>query len=315
MASLVLAEHDNRTLCGVTAKTVTAAGQLGQPVHILVAGSDCSKVAEAAAQIAGVETVLLADDSRYAHPLAETFAALILSLASRYDAVLAPATSNGKSILPRVAAMLDVPQISDVTKILPPDTFERPVYAGAAIQTVKALPGRKVITLRTTAFASAAATATLAPIMAIPPADDPGLAEFAGATRSQSDRPELTTAKIVVSAGRGLQTADQFQLLNRIAGRLNAALGASRATVDAGFLPNDCQVGQTGKIVAPELYLAAGISGAIQHLAGIKQAKIIAAINKDEEAPVFAAADFGLVADLAKALPELDAELAKRGYN
>ena len=314
MPSLILAEHDNRTLSEATAKTVTAALALGAPVHVLVAGQNCATVGEAAARLTGVEAVIVADDPRYAHPLAETIAALILTLADRYDAFLAPATSLGKNVLPRVAALLDVPQISEITKVLSPDTFERPIYAGSAIQTVKAAAGKKVITVRPTAFA-AAGPGGLALLVTVPAGPDPVLSFFVGETLSPTDRPALTSAKIVISGGRGLQTANNFKLLERIADRLRAAIGASRAAVDGGFLPNDSQIGQTGKVVAPDLYIAAGISGAHQHVAGMKDAKIIVAINKDEEAPIFQIADYGLVADLFQALPEIDTELARRGYN
>jgi electron transfer flavoprotein alpha subunit len=293
---------------------VTAALQLGAPVHVLVAGYDCAPVAEAAALLAGVEAVLVSDHPLYAHPLAEPLAALILTLADRYDAVLAPATSTGKAVLPRVAARLDVPQISEITRIVAPRTFERPIYAGAALQTVQAPPGMLVLTVRATAFAAAGAGEP-APISTIAAGPDPGLSTFVGETLSQSIRPELTAAKIVVAGGRGLQSGENFKLLEKIADRLKAAVGASRAVVDAGFVANDCQIGQTGKVVAPELYIAVGISGAIQHLAGMIGSKRIVAINKDIEAPIFQVADFALVADLLQALPEMDAALAKRGYN
>ncbi len=312
MTALVLADHDNKALNDATAKTVTAAALVSAPVHVLVAGQDCGAVAEAAAKIAGVEKVLLADDPLYAHMMAETMEALILSLAGKYEAILAPATTNGKNILPRVAAGLDLPQISEIIKVVSPDTFERPIYAGNAIQTVEAPAGKKIITVRTTAF-KAPGEGGSAAIEKVAAAGDPGLAKFAGEALSQSERPELTSAKIVVSGGRGLGSAENFKLIENIADRLHAAVGASRAAVDAGYVPNDYQVGQTGKVVAPDLYLAVGISGAIQHLAGMKDSKVIAAINKDEEAPIFQVADFGLVADLFQALPEMDRELAKRG--
>jgi electron transfer flavoprotein alpha subunit len=312
MAALVLAEHDNKTLGDATAKTVTAAAAISTPVHVLVAGQGCGAVAEAAAKIAGVEKVLVADDALYAHMVAETMETLILSLADKYDTILAPATTNGKNILPRVAAKLDVPQISEILKVVSADTFERPVYAGNAILTVQAAAGKKVITVRTTAF-KAAGDGGGAAIEKIATAKDPGTAKFAGEALSRSERPELTSAKIVISGGRGLGSAENFKLIEKVADRLHAAVGASRAAVDAGYVPNDYQVGQTGKVVAPDLYLAVGISGAIQHLAGMKDSKIIAAINKDEEAPIFQVADFGLVADLFQALPEMDQELAKRG--
>ncbi len=312
MASLVLAEHDNKALSDATAKTVTAAAAVSTPVHVLVAGENCGAVADAAAKIAGVEKVLVADDALYAHMVAETMESLILSLADKYDAILAPATTNGKNILPRVAARLDVPQISEILKVVSPDTFERPIYAGNAIQTVQAAAGKKIITVRTTAF-KAAGDGGNAAVEKIATAGDPGTSKFAGEALSKSERPELTSAKIVVSGGRGLGSAENFKLIEKVADRLHAAIGASRAAVDAGYVPNDFQVGQTGKVVAPDLYLAVGISGAIQHLAGMKDSKIIAAINKDEEAPIFQVADFGLVADLFQALPEMDQELAKRG--
>jgi electron transfer flavoprotein alpha subunit len=312
MASLVLAEHDNKTLSDATAKTVTAAAAVSTPVHVLVAGQDCGAVADAAAKIAGVEKILVADDALYAHMVAETMETLILSLADKYDAIIAPATTNGKNILPRVAAKLDVPQISEILKVVSADTFERPIYAGNAIQTVQAAAGKRVITVRTTGF-KAAGEGGSAVIEKIAAGTDPGTAKFAGEALSKSERPELTSAKIVISGGRGLGSAENFELIEKVADRLGAAIGASRAAVDAGYVPNDYQVGQTGKVVAPNLYLAIGISGAIQHLAGMKDSKIIAAINKDEEAPIFQVADFGLVADLFQALPEMDQELAKRG--
>jgi electron transfer flavoprotein alpha subunit len=313
MPSLVVAEHAGNLLSDATVKTVTAALALGDKVHVLVAGHGCEKVGVAAALLAGVETVIVADDPSYEHPLAETMAALILSLAERYDAILAPATTTGKNFMPRVAALLDVPQVSEITKVLAPDTFERPIYAGSAIQTVQAPAGKKVITVRTTAF-KPADRGGAALIANIPPASDPGISNFVGETLSKSERPELTGAKIVISGGRGMQSGDNFKLLESVADKLHAAVGASRAAVDAGFVPNEFQVGQTGKVVAPELYIAVGISGAIQHLAGMKDSKTIAAINKDEEAPIFQIADVGLVADLFQALPEMDQELAKRGY-
>jgi len=312
MASLVLAEHDNKHLNDATAKTVTAAAAISTPVHVLVAGENCSAVADAAAKLAGVEKILVADDALYAHMVAETMETLILSVAGNYDAILAPATTNGKNILPRIAAKLDVPQISEILKVISADTFERPIYAGNALQTVQAPAGKKIITVRTTAF-KAAGEGGNATIEKIAAGSDPGTAKFAGEALSKSERPELTSAKIVVSGGRGLGSAENFKLIEKVADRLHAAVGASRAAVDAGYVPNDYQVGQTGKVVAPDLYLAVGISGAIQHLAGMKDSKIIAAINKDEEAPIFQVADFGLAADLFQALPEMDQELAKRG--
>lgn len=312
MASLVLAEHDNKHLSDATAKAVTAAAAVSTPVHILVAGENCSAVVDAAAKLTGVEKILVADDALYAHMVAETMETLILSVAGTYDAILAPATTNGKNILPRVAAKLDVPQISEILKVVSADTFERPIYAGNAIQTVQAPAGKKIITVRTTAF-KAAGEGGGAAVEKIAAGSDPGTAKFAGEALSKSERPELTSAKIVISGGRGLGSAENFKLIEKVADRLHAAVGASRAAVDAGYVPNDYQVGQTGKVVAPGLYLAVGISGAIQHLAGMKDSKIIAAINKDEEAPIFQVADFGLVADLFQALPEMDQELAKRG--
>jgi len=313
MASLVLAEHDNATLKDATHKTVTAAAQVSAPVHVLVAGENCAGVAEAAAKVAGVEKVLLADAAAFAKQLAEPMEALILSLADKYDAILAPATTTGKNILPRVAAKLDTPQVSEILKVLSPDTFERPIYAGNAIETLQAPAGKKIITVRTTAFAAAPVGGSAAIEKVAAPAD-PGLSKFAGEALSKSERPELTSAKVVISGGRGLGSAENFKLLDSIADKLHAAVGASRAAVDAGFVPNDYQVGQTGKAVAPDLYIAVGISGAIQHLAGMKDSKLIVAINKDAEAPIFQVADYGLVGDLFKILPELDEELAKRGY-
>jgi electron transfer flavoprotein alpha subunit len=313
MASLVIAEHDNKNLKDATAKTVTAAAQVSTPVHVLVAGSDCASVAEAASKLAGVEKVLVADDPAYAKMVAEPMEKLILSLAPNYDAILAPATTNGKNYMPRVAAKLDVAQISEILKVDSPDTFERPIYAGNAIATVQAGAGKKVITVRTTAFKAGEANGSAA-IEKVNGAGDPGISKFVSEELSKSERPELTSAKIVISGGRGMQSGENFHLLDKIADKLHAAVGASRAAVDAGFVPNDYQVGQTGKVVAPELYIAVGISGAIQHLAGMKDSKVIAAINKDEEAPIFQVADFGLVADLFKALPEMEEELTKLGY-
>ncbi|MDE2162711.1 MAG: FAD-binding protein [Alphaproteobacteria bacterium] len=313
MVSLVIAEHDNKTLKDATAKTVAAAVQLGAPVHVLVAGQGCGAVADAAAKLTGVEKVLVADDLLYAKPIAETMATLILSLADKYDTILAPATTSGKNYLPRVAAELDVPQISEILKVVSADTFERPIYAGNAIQTVQAGAGKKVITVRTTAFKPAEATGS-ATIEAVAAATDPGTSKFVSEALSKSERPELTSAKIVISGGRGLQSGENFKMLEKVADKLHAAVGASRAAVDAGFVPNDYQVGQTGKVVAPDLYIAVGISGAIQHLAGMKDSKVIAAINKDEEAPIFQIADVGLVADLFRAVPEMEEELSKLGY-
>lgn len=309
MPTLVLAEHDNKALNEASARAVTAALQLGEPVHVLVAGHHCAAAADAAARLQGVDTVVTADDPLYAHALAEPMAALIVTLASRYNAILAPASANGKNILPRAAALLDVQQISEVTAILAPRRFERMIYAGSLIETVEAPPGLLVLTLRTTGFAPAQ-TGGAALIIGVPAGPDPGLSCFTGETLSEG--PDLGSAKTVVAGGRGLQSAENFQRLTKIAAKLGAAIGATRAAVDQGFISNDHQIGQSGKIVAPDLYIAIGLSGAIQHLAGIKDAKIIAAINKDGEAPIFQSADVGLVADLFQALPELEAELSKR---
>ena len=311
MTTLLLAEHDNKTLKDSTHKALTAVKALGGDVHVLVAGSGAKAVAEAAAKLDGVAKVLLADAPAYEHALAEPLAALIVSLAGGYDALVAPATTNGKNVMPRVAALLDVMQVSDVSKVIGPDTFERPVYAGNAIQTVMSKDAKKVITIRTAAF-QAAGEGGSAPVATAAAAADPGISSFVGEELSKSDRPELTSAKIIISGGRAMQSRDNFaKYIEPVADKLGAAVGASRAAVDAGYAPNDWQVGQTGKVVAPELYIAVGISGAIQHLAGMKDSKVIVAINKDEEAPIFQVADFGLVADLYQALPELDAELAK----
>ena len=313
MATLLLAEHDNKVLREQTAKAVTAAKALGGDVHVLVAGAGCRPVAEAAAKIDGVAKVLLADNPSFEHMLAEPVAALIVSLAGSYDALVAPATTLGKNIMPRVAALIDVMQVSDITKVVAPDTFERPIYAGNAIQTVRSRDPKKVITVRTTAFQAAGAGGP-APIEEAAPPADPGLSSFVGEELSKTDRPELTAAKIIISGGRAMQSRENFtKYIEPVADKLGAAVGASRAAVDAGYAPNDWQVGQTGKVVAPELYIAVGISGAIQHLAGMKDSKVIVAINKDEEAPIFQVADYGLVADLYQALPELAAELAKHG--
>jgi electron transfer flavoprotein alpha subunit len=308
MAALVLAEHNNASLNEATAKAVTAALEISKPVHVLVAGADCTKAAEQASKLRGVETVLLADDARYANLLPEPTAELILSLASTYDAIVAPATANGKNILPRVAAKLDVPQISEIIAVQSSDVFRRPIYAGNAIETVEAKGLKKVVTVRVSAFAAAPAGGNAA-IKAVAPGADPHLSRFLGENLTRSERPELTGAKIVISGGRGLQSKENFALIERIADKLGAAVGASRAAVDAGFVPNDRQVGQTGKVVAPELYIAVGISGAIQHLAGMKDSKVIVAINKDEGAAIFSVADYGLVADLFEALPEFEKAL------
>jgi electron transfer flavoprotein alpha subunit len=311
MTTLLIAEHDNKVLKDATAKALTAAKALGADVHVLVAGKDCKAVAEAAAKLAGVSKVLLADAPVYEHAVAESLAALIVSLAGNYDAIVAPATTNGKNTMPRVAALLDVMQISEIIKVVAPDTFERPIYAGNAIQTVKSTDAKKVITVRTASF-QAAGEGGSAGIENVTPAADPGLSSFVGEQLSKSDRPELTSAKIIISGGRAMQSRENFtKYIEPVADKLGAAMGASRAAVDAGYAPNDWQVGQTGKVVAPELYIAVGISGAIQHLAGMKDSKVIVAINKDEEAPIFQVADYGLVADLYQALPELAAELDK----
>ena len=313
MTALLLAEHDNKTLKDATHKALTAAKALGGDVHILVAGKDAKPAADAAAKLDGVKKVLLADGALYEHALAEPLAALIVSLAGSYDAIVAPATSNGKNVLPRVAALLDVMQISDVSKIVAPDTFERPVYAGNAIQTVKSTDAKKVLTVRTSTFAAAGegGSATVENAAA---AADPGISSFVGEELSKSDRPELTSAKIIISGGRAMQSRENFaKYIEPLADKLGAGVGASRAAVDAGYAPNDWQVGQTGKVVAPELYVAIGISGAIQHLAGMKDSKVIVAINKDEDAPIFQVADYGLVADLYQAVPELTEALAKLG--
>jgi electron transfer flavoprotein alpha subunit len=311
MAALVLAEHNNQALDEATAKTVSAAIRISTPVHVLVAGLNCKAVAESAAKLDGVEKVLIADDARYANFLAEPVGELVLSLADGYDAILAPATANGKNTLPRVAAKLDVPQISEILSVESPDVFERPIYAGNAIQKIEAKGFKKVITVRVAAFAAAPHTGN-ATVQSVAPAAEPGLSRFVGENLTRSERPELTGAKIVISGGRGLQSKDNFALIERIADKLGAAVGASRAAVDAGFVPNDRQVGQTGKIVAPELYIAVGISGAIQHLAGMKDSKVIVAINKDEGAPIFGVADYGLVADLFEALPEFEKALDQK---
>ncbi|MCR6631907.1 MAG: FAD-binding protein [Magnetospirillum sp.] len=309
MTSLVLAEHDGRALKPATLNTITAAARLGGPVHLLVAGEGVQAVARAAAQVAGLAKVLVADDAAYAHPLAEALAPLLAALAREYAAVLAPATTTGKNVAPRVAAMLDVQQISEITAVVAADTFVRPIYAGNALATVRSADALKVITVRATAFDAAPAAGGAAEIVPVAPvAAIPG-ARFVGQELALSERPELTSARVVISGGRGMQSGDNFRLLEPIADKLAAAIGASRAAVDAGFVPNDLQVGQTGKIVAPDLYIAVGISGAIQHLAGMKDSKVIVAINKDEDAPIFQVADYGLVGDLFKALPELAAQL------
>ena len=313
MAVLLLADHNNAALGASNLKAMSAAKALGGDVHVLVAGSGCKAVADAAARMAGVSKVLLADAPQYANAIAEDVAALIVPMMAGYDALLAPSTAAGKNILPRVAALLDVMQLSDVTAVKSADTFERPIYAGNAIQTVQSTDAKKVITVRTASF-PAVGEGGSAPVEAVAGPAASGLSVFERAELSKSDRPELTSAKIVVSGGRGLQSGENFKkYIEPVADRLGAAMGASRAAVDAGFVPNDYQVGQTGKVVAPELYVAVGISGAIQHLAGMKDSKVIVAINKDAEAPIFQVADYGYVADLFQALPELEGELKKAG--
>lgn len=313
MAVLVLAEHTNSALGSATAKAVTAARQLGGDVHILVAGSGASSAAAEAAKIDGVAKVLVADAPHLANRLAEEVAALVVPLMSGYDAFVAPATASGKNIAPRVAALLDVMQVSDITKVVAPDTFERPIYAGNATQTVKSGEAKKVITVRTASFAAAAQGGPAA-VEAVTAPAAAGLSSFEKAELSKSDRPELTSARVIISGGRGIGNAENFKTyIEPVADQLGAAMGASRAAVDAGFAPNDLQVGQTGKVVAPELYIAVGISGAIQHLAGMKDSKVIVAINKDGEAPIFQVADYGLVGDLFQVLPELASELGKSG--
>jgi len=309
MAVLIVAEHDNAGLRSSTLNTVTAAGQLGGEVHMLVAGSDCSGAAAAAAKVPGLAKVLVADAPEYAHEIAENLAPLIAKLAPGYSHVLAPASTFGKNVLPRAAALLDVQQISDISGIESEDTFVRPIYAGNAMATVKSTDKIKLITVRGTAFDAAPEDGGSAATESVPGTGDSGLTAFLGQELTKSERPELTTAGIVISGGRGMQAGENFAMLERIADKLGAAVGASRAAVDAGFVPNDYQVGQTGKVVAPNLYIAVGISGAIQHLAGMKDSKVIVAINKDEEAPIFQVADYGLVADLFQALPELEKEL------
>ncbi len=313
MAVLLVAEHDNAELKDATSKALSAALEIGGDVHVLVAGNNCGAVGEQAAKLEGAAKILVADDAQFERPLAENMAALIVPMMDGYDALVAPATTNGKDFMPRISAMLDVAQASDITAVVAPDTFERPIYAGNAIETVQCTDAKKVVTVRTTAFPGVGEGGSAAVESIAAPAS-PGISRYIGEELSESDRPELTSAKIVVSGGRGMQSGDNFEMLDRIADKLGAAVGASRAAVDAGFVPNDYQVGQTGKVVAPNLYIAIGISGAIQHLAGMKDSKVIVAINKDEEAPIFQVADYGLVADLFQAVPELEAELEKAGY-
>ncbi|MDB2318968.1 FAD-binding protein [Gammaproteobacteria bacterium] len=309
MSTLVIAEHDNTNLKPATLNTVAAANAIGGAVHILVAGNSCQSVADEAAAVDGVEKVILADDSAYENQLAESIANLIKSISTDYSHILAPATTFGKNVLPRLSALLDVQQISEITEVVSEDTFKRPIYAGSCIATVKSSDATKVITVRATAFDPVNASGGSASIESISADGVSDLSSFLNEEIAQSDRPELTAAGIVISGGRGMQSGDNFHLLETIADKLGAAVGASRAAVDAGFVPNDYQVGQTGKIVAPDLYIAVGISGAIQHLAGMKDSKVIVAINKDEDAPIFQVADYGLVADLFNALPELADQL------
>jgi len=309
MKTLVVAEHDNATLKTATLNAVAAAGALGGEVDILVAGSQCGAAAEAAARVPGIAKVICADNAVYEHQLAENISLLVAELGADYDNVLAPSTANGKNFMPRVAALLDVGQISDILSVESADTFKRPIYAGNVIATVQSNDPKKVITVRTTAFDAVPDEGGSASVEACSAVHDAGVSKFIREEVAVSDRPELTSASIVISGGRGMQNGDNFSLLEGIADKLNAAIGASRAAVDAGFVPNDYQVGQTGKIVAPDLYIAVGISGAIQHLAGMKDSKVIVAINKDEDAPIFQVADYGLVADLFEALPELEAAI------
>jgi electron transfer flavoprotein alpha subunit len=314
MTTLLLGEVAGGHLADITARALTAAKALGAPVHVLIAGQNVAAAAEAAARLDGVAKVRVADDALYAHGLAEPLAALLVSLAGEYDAILAGSSPFSKNALPRAAALLDVMQLSDITKVLGPKSFERPIYAGNAIQTVESTDPKIVATVRTASFAATVDGGASAPIEPVAAAGDPGISSFVGEALAKSDRPELTSAKIIISGGRAMQKAENFKTyIEPVADKLGAAMGASRAAVDAGYAPNDWQVGQTGKVVAPDLYIAVGISGAIQHLAGMKDSKVIVAINKDEEAPIFQVADYGLVADLYSALPELDAELAKIG--
>jgi len=309
MTTLVIAEHDNASIKSATRNTITAAAELGAEITLLVVGTDCQAAANEAASIAGVAKVLVADSAVYAHQLPEAVAPLIAQVASNFTHILAPATTTGKNLMPRVAALLDVAQISDIVTIKSTDTFVRPIYAGSALATVQSGDAIKVITVRTTAYAEAAAEGGSASVDAVDTVIEQSVASFVSEELSVSERPSLSAASIIISGGRGMQSGDNFVLLEKVADKLGAGIGASRAAVDAGFVPNDYQVGQTGKIVAPDLYIAVGISGAIQHLAGMKDSKVIVAINKDEEAPIFQVADYGLVADLFVALPELEAAL------
>ncbi|WP_231757285.1 electron transfer flavoprotein subunit alpha/FixB family protein [Microbulbifer elongatus] len=309
MSILVIAEHDNAELKGATLNTIAAAKAIGGDIDVLVAGSNCGAVGEAASKVDGVSKVLVADNAAYEHQLAENVAKLVADLGKNYSHVLAPATTTGKNMLPRAAALLDVQPISDIIAVEGPDTFKRPIYAGNVIATVQSSDAIKVASVRTTAFDPVAAEGGSASVESVDIVDDAAVSKFVGEELAESDRPELTAARVVISGGRGMQNGENFEMLYKVADKLGAAVGASRAAVDAGFVPNDMQVGQTGKIVAPDLYIAVGISGAIQHLAGMKDSKVIVAINKDEEAPIFSVADYGLVADLFDAVPELETKL------
>jgi electron transfer flavoprotein alpha subunit len=314
MAVLVVADHDNSAIVPIVLNTVTAAAAISGDVHVLVAGEGSGAgAAVEAAKIAGVSKVIAADSAAYAHQLAESIAPLVVGLAGGYSHILFPSNTSGKNIAPRVAALLDVAQISDIVEVVSEDTFVRPIYAGNAMATVQSSDSVKVISVRGTAFAAAEAEGGTAAVEAVDAAEDPGLSSFVGQELTKSERPELTAARVIISGGRGLQSGENFEIIEKVADKLGAAVGASRAAVDAGYKPNDYQVGQTGKVVAPELYIAVGISGAIQHLAGMKDSKVIVAINKDEEAPIFTVADYGLVGDLFKIVPELDEELEKQG--
>ena len=312
MSTLVIAEHNNAELKPATLNTVAAAAAIGGEIHVLVAGEGCGGVAEAAAKVDGVSKVLVADAPEYGHRLAENVANLLVGLADGYSHILAPHTTSGKNILPRAAALLDLQHVSDITAVVSEDTFERPIYAGNGVATVQSGDPKKLVTVRITAFEPAAESGGSASVESVASAGDSGLSSFVRAEVSKSERPELTSAKIIISGGRGMASGDNFDMLERVADILGAAVGASRAAVDAGFVPNDYQVGQTGKIVAPDLYIAVGLSGAIQHLAGMKDSKVIVAINKDEEAPIFQVADYGIVGDLFDVVPELEAELGKQ---
>ena len=308
MTTLLIAEHDNKILNEANKEAMDAATKIGEEVHVLVAGKDCSEIADEVSKIAGVSKVLLCDNPLYEKHMAESYADLVVEISSDYNAILTTASTTGKNFMPRVAALLDVPQISEIINVIDSNTFERPIYAGNAIQTVKSLSDKKIITVRAPSF-QAVENQDPATVENIQNSEDKNLSEYISEELTKSDRPELTAAKIIISGGRGMQNGENFVLLEGVADKLGAALGASRAAVDAGFVPNDYQVGQTGKVVAPELYIAVGISGAIQHLAGMKDSKVIVAINKDEEAPIFQVADYGLVADLFKAIPDLNTAL------